>query len=57
MCEKEHLIKLEKYCAYQERCHQEVRKKATELGVARTDVDEALLHLIQNNFLNEGHNT
>ncbi len=53
MCEKEHLIKLEKYCAYQERCHQEVRLKAQKMGIARIDVDEAMLHLIKNNFLNE----
>ena len=53
MCEKEHLIKLEKYCAYQERCHQEVRLKAQKIGISLSDVDEAMLHLIKHNFLNE----
>ena len=51
--EKALVTKLEKYCAYQERCHFEVRNKAFEIGLYGDDVDLALLHLIQANFLNE----
>ena len=51
--EKALLIKLEKYCAYQERCHQELRNKAHNIGIPYHEVDMALLHLVQNNFLNE----
>lgn len=51
--EKELLAKLEKYCAYQERCHFEVRQKAWSIGLIGGDVDLAMLHLLQHNFLNE----
>ena len=47
------LAKLYKYCAYQERCKQEVRKKLKQLGVENTYWDRILLHLEAENFLNE----
>jgi len=53
MCEKGLLLKLEKYCAYQERCHSEVKTKAKSIGMPYSDIDLALLHLIKGNFLNE----
>ena len=45
--------KLKSYCAYQERCHKEVVDKAYKLGLYKTDVDQAIITLIQENFLNE----
>jgi len=45
--------KIKRYCAYQERCHQEVRDKLYSFGLYRDDVDEILSELITENFLNE----
>ena len=45
--------KLKKYCAYQERSHQEVVDKLYKLGLYKSQVDEILLELIQDDFLNE----
>lgn len=42
-----------RYCAYQERCHQEVKNKLYELGLYSSDVDELLTYLITEGFLNE----
>lgn len=49
----EALGKLMKYCAYQERCHDEVRGKLLSLGVYGTELEEIISKLIQANFLNE----
>lgn len=45
--------KLEYYCAYQERCHQEVRRKLIEMAMIPEAIDHIVVHLIQHNFLNE----
>lgn len=45
--------KLEHYCAYQERCHEEVVQKLRSLGLGQAAIDEVVVHLIENNFLNE----
>ena len=45
--------KLEAYCAYQERCMQEVTKKLTEWGFYGEQQDNLIADLIVNNFLNE----
>ncbi|WP_233752736.1 regulatory protein RecX [Flavilitoribacter nigricans] len=45
--------KLQKYCAYQDRCHQEVRSKLIELGIYGDDLEEIIVELIEENFLNE----
>lgn len=42
-----------RYCAYQERSHQEVKNKLYELGLYTPDVDELLSYLITEGFLNE----
>lgn len=47
------MVKLRKYCDYQERCHQEVRNKLLELGVYGMDLEEVITQLIQEGHLNE----
>lgn len=54
---EEHLkqvyVKLASFCAYQERTHEEVRKKLDSLFIEDDDVEEIIAQLIQDNFLNE----
>ena len=45
--------KIEHYCAYQERCQQEVRNKLYELGGYSKDIEQIIAALIEKNFLNE----
>ena len=45
--------KIEHYCAYQERCQQEVRNKLYELGGYPNDIEQIIAELIEKNFLNE----
>ena len=45
--------KLEKYCAYQERCHQEVIVKLREMRMIPEAIDQITVHLIENDYLNE----
>lgn len=47
------LQKLKHYCAYQERCHTEVKEKLYNLGVWRKDQDQIIATLIEENYLNE----
>ena len=46
-------IKLENYCAYQERCHKEVRAKLKEMRMIPMAIDKIMGHLIEHNYLNE----
>ena len=50
---EEALQKLKHYCAYQERCHSDVKDKCYELGVWQKDHDELISKLIEENYLNE----
>lgn len=45
--------KLEHYCAYQERCHQEVRQKLKSMHMIPEATDIIIVHLMDHNFLNE----
>ena len=45
--------KLEHYCAYQERSHQEVRQKLMNMHMIPEAVDVIIIHLLEHNFLNE----
>jgi len=45
--------KLEHYCAYQERCHKEVRQKLRDMRMIPEAIDVIMVRLIQENFLNE----
>lgn len=47
------LQKLKHYCAYQERCHSEVKEKLYSLGVWKKDHDGIISTLIEENYLNE----
>lgn len=44
---------MERYCAYQERCHQEVLGKLQQMRMIPEAIDHIMAHLIQNDFLNE----
>ncbi len=45
--------KLEHYCAYQERCHQEVRQKLLGMHMIPEVIDVIIVHLLEHNYLNE----
>ncbi len=45
--------KILRFCAYQERCHQEVKQKLYELGLYASEADELMVYLITEGFLNE----
>ncbi len=47
------LEKIKHYCAYQERCHSEVRNKLLELKVYGLELENYITILIEENFLNE----
>ena len=53
LTKEEALQKLKHYCAYQERCHSEVKEKLYSLGVWKKDHDEITAKLIEENYLNE----
>ena len=46
-------LKLEYYCSYQDRCHDEVVQKLYDLGMKTNEIDIVVVHLLQNDFLNE----
>lgn len=45
--------KIERYCVYQDRCHKEVEKKLFEYYLIPEAKEQILLHLLENNYLNE----
>ena len=45
--------KAKHYCAYQERCHSEVKEKLYGFGLRKYDVEELLSKLIEEDYLNE----
>ena len=47
------LTKIYRYCAYQERSHQEVKNKLYDYGLYSSEVDELISRLITEGFLNE----
>lgn len=47
------LQKLKHFCAYQERCHQEVKEKLYGYGLTTPEVEAAISALIEENYLNE----
>jgi regulatory protein len=47
------LARMRKYCAYQERCHQEVRYKLVDIGMRGEKLEAILVLLIEEGFLDE----
>ncbi len=45
--------KLEYYCAYQERCKQDVKNKLISMNISLHDIESVIQHLLDNDFLNE----
>ncbi|MCK7589700.1 RecX family transcriptional regulator [Subsaxibacter sp. CAU 1640] len=50
---EEAISKLEAYCSYQERCHKEVNQKLRDMNMIPQVIDMIIVHLLDNNFLNE----
>lgn len=50
---KQAALKIKAYCAYQERCHQEVKQKLYGYGLYTAEVDQLIADLIEQNYLNE----
>ncbi|MDB5208337.1 MAG: RecX family transcriptional regulator [Flavisolibacter sp.] len=53
LTKEEAIQKLRHYCAYQERSHSEVQQKLWDLGVYRSEHDEIISGLIEDDYLNE----
>jgi regulatory protein len=49
----EALLKIQAFCAYQERSHSEVRDKLYSFGLFKSDVDQLITKLIDENYLSE----
>ncbi|HVZ96772.1 MAG TPA: regulatory protein RecX [Chitinophagaceae bacterium] len=47
------LHRIKQYCAYQERCHAEVKERLYSFGLHKNEVDEIIATLISENYLNE----
>ena len=45
--------RMERYCAYQERCHKEVTAKLRQMRMIPEAIDVIVAYLIEENFLNE----
>lgn len=50
---KEAIQKIEYFCSYQERCHEEVVAKLRSMKMYPEEIDQIMVHLISENFLNE----
>ena len=50
---KEAKQKIEHFCAYQERCHDEVVAKLRSMKLYSEEIDQIMVHLLAENFLNE----
>ena len=49
----EAMAKIQRYCAYQERSHKEVKSRLYGYGLHESEVDEIIAQLITDGFLNE----
>jgi regulatory protein len=53
LSQDEALLKMQQYCAYQERCQSEVRTKLIEYGIYGDELENLIADLISDNFLSE----
>lgn len=53
LTEEAALQKVRQYCAYQERCHSEVKEKLYSFGLYKKQVESIISKLIEDNYLNE----
>ena len=51
--DKQLLDKIERYCAFQERCRQDVTIKLRQLGADDSQHEQIIVQLIKENFINE----
>ncbi len=47
------IVKIRRFCAFQERSHQDVKEKLYSLGLYKKQVEVILAQLIEDNYLNE----
>lgn len=47
------IVKLESYCAYQERCLFEIRNKLNQLNASESDANKVIEHLKKNRFFDQ----
>lgn len=47
------LPKIRHFCAYQERCHKEVKEKLYSFGLNKQDVETLISNLVEDDYLNE----
>ena len=45
--------KIKNFCSYQERCHKEVKDKLIKLNLSKNEIENIIVYLIENNYLNE----
>jgi len=45
--------KMEGFCAYQERCKQDVKNKLISMNISLHHIESIIQHLLENDFLNE----
>ena len=45
--------KIKQFCAYQERCHSEIKEKLYGFGLTTNESEEIITKLIEENYLNE----
>lgn len=53
MMREEILIKMRRYCDYQDRCHQEVRSRLIRMQVYGEELEQVMALLIEEDLLNE----
>jgi regulatory protein len=53
LTEEQAYQKAKHYCAYQERCHSEVKEKLYGFGLYKKEVEELMANLVEENYLNE----
>ena len=47
------LPQIKQYCVYRERCHSEVKEKLYSYGLYKSEVEQLMAQLIEDNYLNE----